>query len=209
MEISLTNVRDIGFKKIGKYYVSDKLVSDISSIYKELLTVKLPVYSFLKYWDAIDYCSSSVNGLKNWVQAFEPILSADSIDEPTKRRFRQRYTTLFDKFGTSAGLDAFLMMMLKDIAVKVELLVAINDDLSLYGDILNKVYKYVDTEKIADTLGGTKIHELINALFEWGCVTQTELFNDKSASVMELIVALCELDRNEFVVKLLEGDLWV
>ena len=206
MEVSLTNMRDIGFKKIAKFFLDDKFEKDIDLLHKELITVKLPVYSFLKYWDAIDYCSNSVNGLKNWGQAFEPLICIENINEPTKRRFRQKYTALFDKFGASASIDTPLVLMLKDIAVKIELLIAIEDDLALYDNIVKKVYKEIDINRLLGIIRNTRVHEFLNVMFEWGYIAQTEYFLDKST--MDLLILLCTLDNEEFILKLSEGNLW-
>lgn len=128
MNITKQEAKALGYQRIRSMFTieTDKGMVDLFTIAVNraviaFSNVHLPAYSFLNFWNGVKQVDSDmVWGIKRMVVANEPLVSA--LDKPTeiaKRKFRNSWDYLWQKFGEACDISPQLLGNLSSLGLLI------------------------------------------------------------------------------------------
>ena len=202
MQIALQDIRILGYKKIAKYFIDDKsdFFNSIQSLNNLFYNLKIPAYSLLNKWKAIDDNlsdedkSSNMRGYYLFVNNLEPLISfEDNPSVSAKRKCRNMWNFVWDTFGQVLGLEEYQLTLLKDFGLKIAF-----------------IYAGLDTEftdiffKLSEEHPGSKdlvlrLLEFYNIILIWSVFCQQESnFTKNNLNPIEVLNILVLSSKSEF-----------
>lgn len=212
MNISLQDVRNLGYKKIHLNYcetVKQKRLffSSMEKFNALFSSFKLPPYSFLNYWSEIkDLNDADIGGMKSLVLSVEPLISVNEPSNSVKRKFRNTWESVWDKYGEISGLSISELSVLKEVGLKIPIFLS---SYELGNEKASQVTKDITLDNTMRNLLQTVCY-FYNSVLYWYIQTQFEsVFTVKDKSLYDIIESLCVLDNQKFSDLLERGDdLW-
>lgn len=133
MRITLNDIRSLGFQRIWKIMVDDEhckhsqsffqILRDMSSL---LSVCKLTPFGVLSHWKSIEPLEDvEAGGIKLLMTTVNPFLGeSEEIDVVSKRKFRNTWSTIWEKFGEACSLNSSDVLMLSDVGIKLPVLLS-------------------------------------------------------------------------------------
>lgn len=210
MNVSLQDVRHLGYKKIYNYFCGDERLKMLFTTNLERVNTlfsgfKIQPYSFLGYYDSIKGLDDlDGNSIKRLVKNTEPLIDISEPDNASKRKFRNTWTLIWEKFGEVNNLSQIEVSILSDLGLKLPLV------LSSYTLLDEKAIRITKDLRLEDTSCLTELSEFYNAVINWFCLTQFEsLLTVKHKSLFDLLKFVALEDSEDFTNKLKSGvDIW-
>lgn len=216
MNVSLQDIRNLGYKKINQNFCKNTLVevdsklsffNNAKELSAVLSTFKMPAYSLMNYWGSIkNVCDIEVRGVKALMLYVEPLLS--SLNEPSnavKRKFRNTWDTIWSKYGEVNKLNISELELLKDLGLKIPIFLASY----LIGDAkASKVVKDIDVPVDLCNILFDDMCSFYNSVLLWFIFTQSE--SDlviRDISLLDILDILTVNDSLTFVSKLEDGSI--
>lgn len=216
MEISLSNVREMGMLKISNSYFKDRgtYFDSIRELSFALSGYKVPAFSFLKYWDLLKACDDSrLSNIKTWALQLDPMIStipSSEIDRSSKRKFSHSYSSVWRRLSVTTDLSDVEVNSLMELGLKLPFAV-----LLLQDDTPSDVYRLTGTVVVEH------LEELINfacsfysAVFAWEVLASSDIgITNKGKSLLDLVRFMVITGNKEFsellqTNTLLDGDIF-
>ena len=201
MQIALQDIRTLGYKKISKFYLDeidkDKFFKDLQSLNTLYCAMKIPAYSLLNKWylieDFITPNDENIRGYSLFVYNLEPMINLETPSDSAKRKCRNTWFSIWDNFGSIAGLEGYQITLLKDFGLKV---------LFIYANHMSK------SSEISKLCSGTDLHDydlllsildFYNVILTWAIFTQQESnFTKNNLSFIDVLSMLVTNNSEEF-----------
>lgn len=202
MEVSLSSVRGIGYKKIDRYFASDmeRFISALKNISCKTLRIKVSPFTFLNNWESINACEDeALRGIKSWVIASYPLVLSLDIDKQMKQKFARALNLFIDRYVEVSKLDSEAVSLIVDLSLKLPVLIAeSNNDFSVYSILISSDKQLKED---IDYIG-----RFFNCLFTWNTLTRSEThLSNCGTNVYEILCDLATTDNEEFVNSLLKA----
>lgn len=210
MNVSLQDVRHLGYRKIYNYFcgtpsLRKSFISNTERVNTMFSGFKIQPYSFMGYYDSIKGLEDNDgNGIKRLVKNTEPLIDISEPDNASKRKFRNTWNLIWTKFGEVNDISQTEVCILSDLGLKIPLV------LSSYTLLDDKATKVTKDLVLDDTSCLTELCEFYNAVINWFCLTQFEsILTVKDKSLFDLIEYVSLVDTEDFT-QVLEGgvDIW-
>ena len=214
MNVTLQDARNLGFVKIYSNFYGDivhkkRFECNIEKYNALLSGFKLQPYSALTHWGIYSKVpDSDANGIKSLLKDVTPMLDLESIDASCRRKFRNTWNSIWQKFGEVNGLTPTEISILSDVCLKTPVV------LNAYLYDTPEALKLIKDDSLLSNTFVTgfivEICELTNAVVNWYLLTQFESnITTRGKSIFDLIKVMCVMGNDEFTSILKGGlDLW-
>lgn len=204
MQIALQDIRTLGYKKISKFYLSkeskEKFFENLQSLNTLYYTMKIPAYSLLNKWSLVEEFitpnDENIRGYSLFVYNLEPMINLESPSDSAKRKCRNMWGSVWDNFGSIAGLEGYQITLLKDFGLKALFIYA---NYISKSDELNKLCAStsIDNENLYKLL--LSILDFYNIVLTWAIFTQQESnFTKNNLSFIDVLSMLVVDSGEEF-----------
>lgn len=200
MEVSLSSVRDLGYKKVDAVFLTERFFEDLKDVSFILSSIKVSQHTFLRHRDAILSCNNSnLLGVKCLIELICPSSEEVDIDLLMKRRFSNIFESIWKKYRRSSDINDFQYNLLFDTALRLPVLLANFEDGSTCGMMDLAEESIAEINRVAD---------FMNAVLLWGFICNSEtVLIDEGHSILSLISILALHNNCEFVEWLSNADL--
>lgn len=187
MNISLQNIRRLGYLKINQgidlTYIITKVSEIDNSLYSE---VHISPFSLPKRWKRIDpVIKDKLKGISQFMLSCEAMIENIEADEFTQRRFRNRYDRLWQEFSLFTCISLKDAQTLEDFSIKLVYILSQPE----HPDV-DDIIKYFD------------------AIISWYLITQTDIsLREYGYTCLDLLTMLSLNTADDFVKYLVkEGN---
>lgn len=123
MQFAMQDVRKWGYIKLGQKFFSDEhhriqFFDELSTILQDLCDIRCSAYSFPRRWCVVkDLCTSRYVGLRNLMYFCEPMINNITSLGACQRKFRDKWTSLWDEFCEVVGLTPWERSLLGQVGL--------------------------------------------------------------------------------------------
>ena len=150
----------------------------------------MPAYSIPSHWGIISTLDDSqIGGLRQLMTSIEPLISIDSTNNATKRKFRNAWELMWDKFSEINGVSPSEREAMYTVGLKLPYFLAMLGTES-EGDL--KDIRILLTEREI-------LNKFYNAVIGWFTATQyINLLHVMDKDIVDAVILMATTDNHEF-----------